>query len=362
MLVPLGQAVDALSAEISGLLSFAGPAPLPQVLILSNTPRLAGIGGFVGMNEDPQAEVYARRLDAEIAVRVFGNDPPALVNAEEQAINDLLRADPVQLRQAGIFRLKRLTDRETPVLHPSDGISAAFGRDLIFSVYFEHKPLPTASQGVLGAVPADITQVELSNRGGLVYESEFDTDPLSDFLALDRSDGTGTAGNWAYDSGAREITQTGSTSGGSNGIAANKVGTYLILDPSAGGAVSNFVVNAEMRCGATGGIGFVFRFADIDNFGFVVLESPANVRVLGKRIAGSGSLLASGGQDPSQGFSPDTWFRLRLLADGDRFELAVDEQIVLSGRDPALTGSGSVGFFCRRADTARFRHFRLSSL
>jgi hypothetical protein len=362
MLAPLGQAIDALGAEISGLLTTSGTNPAPQVLVLSNTPGLAGIGGFVGLNESPRAELHARRLDAEIAVRVFSNNQSSLADTVAQVTRDLVSADPVLLRQGGIFRLKRLTDRETPVLRASEGIPASFGRDILFSVMFEHRPVPAASEGVLGAVPVDVTQAALTDRGDLIYAHEFDTDPLSDFLAHDRIGGSGTVGNWSYDSVAQEVTQTGTTSGGNNGVRGTKTGTYLVLDPSSGGEVTNFVVNAEMRCGATGGIGFVFRFADVENFGFVVLESPANVRVMGKRIAGTGALLDIGGRDNTQGFPVDTWIRLRLLADGDRFELALDENTVLAGRDPALIGSGSVGFFCRGANTARFRHFRLSSL
>jgi hypothetical protein len=362
MLAALGQALDALSAEIDALIAGAGLSPAPEILILSTSPRLSGIGGFVGLNDTPRAELYARTVEAEVAVRVLANNSNTLATAEAQATNLLLRADPAVLRQAGIFRMTRLTERETPVLRGSDGISANFGRDLIFAVTYEHKPVPAAAEGVLGSVPADVTMAGLTARGRTIYDSEFETDPLLDFLALDRAGGTGTAGAWAHDAAAREVTQTGTASGGNNGIAGNKVGTYLVLAPGAGGSVTNFVAHAEMRCGATGGIGFVFRFADIENFGFVVLESPADVRVMGKRIAGTGTLLDAGGQDDTQGFPPDTWIRLRLLADGDRFELAVNERTVLSGRDASLTGPGSVGLFCRRADTARFRRFRLASL
>ncbi|MDW4498758.1 family 16 glycoside hydrolase [Sulfitobacter sp. D35] len=363
MLAPLGQAIDALESVLSGFLtSTPGPAPDPDVVVLTNTPRLAGIGGFVGLNASPRAELHARRLDAEIAVRVFGNNRSNLADAESQAARDLLAADPVLLRQAGVFRLRRIADRDTPVLRAADGIGASFGRDLLFAVSFEHRPLPTQAEGQLGEVPADITTAALTRSGGLIYSSEFEDDPLGDFNALDRDGGSGTNGNWTYDAGAQEVIQTGTTSGGNNGIAANKTGTYLVLDPSSGGAVENFIVTAEMQCGATGTIGFVFRFTDIENFGFAVLESPADIRLMGKRIAGSGALLESGGQDDTQGFPPDTWFRLRLLVDADRFEMALNETTVLTGRDSELTGSGTVGFFCRRADTARFRHFRLSSL
>ena len=362
MLPPLSQTITALNAEISGFLSAEDFAPTPQILMLSNAPGLAGIGGFVGINDVPKTEIYARKIKAEIAVRVFGDTSSDLADAEVQATTNLLGADPVQLRRAGIFNLKRLTDRATPLLRAADGIPQAFGRDIVFSVTYEHKPLPETSQGMLDTVPVDTTQARLTRGGGLIYANDFGTDPLADFQARDRVSGTGSAGNWSYDAVAQEITQTGTTSGGNNGIAATKVGTYLTLTPSAGGAVRNFVVTAEMQCGATGGIGFVFRFMDVENHGFVILESPANVRVIAKRIAGVGTLLDTSGQDTSAGFTPDTWHRLRFLADGDRFELAVDEQTVLAGRDAGLPQTGSVGFFCRRASTARFRHFRLSGL
>lgn len=362
MLAPLGQAIDALSAEISGLLTNLGGPRSPEVRVLSNTPRLAGIGGFVGLHEDPHAELFARRLDAELAVRVFSNNAAGLVAAEAQAERDLAAADPLLLRRNGIFGLTRMTDRDTPTLRASDGIGASFGRDILFKVRYEHMPLPVAPEGVLDALPFDATTAGLSAGGGLIYENDFASDPLADFLSFDRASGTGSPGNWSYDVGAREVTQTGTTSGGNNGISPNKPGTYLVLNPSSGGGVTNFVVNAEMRCGATGGIGFVFRFVDVDNYGFALLESPADVRVMGKRVAGVNSLLDTGGQDGSAGFVPDTWMRLRLLVDADRFELALDETTILSGRDPGLTQAGSVGFICRRASTARFRHYRLSSL
>lgn len=362
MLAPLGQAIDALSAEISGLLTNAGAPLSPEVRVLTNTPRLAGIGGFVGLHDSPRAEIFARRLDAELAVRVFADNAADLIDFEMQAVRDLITADPALLRRNGIQALKRRTDKDTPVLLTADGIAAPFGRDVLFEVRYEHMPLPDAPEGVLGELPLDATTAGLSARGGLLFDSDFATDPLADFQALDRVGGSGTAGNWAYDAGAQEVTQTGTTSRGSNGLRGNKAGTYLILNPSSGGDVENFVVNAEMRCGATGSIGFVFRFIDVENFGFVVLEEPASVRVMGKRISGTGTLLDVGGQSETAGYVPDAWMRVRFIADGDRFELAIDEEIVLTGRDPALAQSGSVGLFCRRANTARFRHFRLSSL
>ena len=85
MLPPLGQAIDALTAGISGLLTTPGGATTPQVLVLASDPGLPGLGGFVGLHTDPRAELHARHLDAEIAVRVLADTPADLMAAEAQA-------------------------------------------------------------------------------------------------------------------------------------------------------------------------------------------------------------------------------------------------------------------------------------
>lgn len=362
MLAPLGQAIDALGAEVTGLLSVPDPALAPQVTVLATKAGLAGLGGFVGLHDDPVAEVHARLLTAEVAVRVFANDVATLAGAEARAARDIVAADPVLLRQRGILTIARLTDRDPPTLAAADGIAAPFGRDLRFSIRYEHRPLPAAAEGVLGAVPSDVTMAALTGRGRLLYASDFATSPMADFTAADGAGGTGSAGAWSYDAVTREVVQTGTLGGGGNGIAGTKTGTYLVMNPAVAGDVGSFVLRAEMMNGATGGVGLVFRFRDTATFGFVLLEQPANATMIGKRVADAGSLLADGGRLPGRSYSADVPIRLRLVADGDRFELALDEVTVLAGRDPALTAPGRVGFFCRRAGTARFRNIRLTSL
>ena len=93
-----------------------------------------------------------------------------------------------------------------------------------------------------------------------------------------------------------------------------------------------------------------------------LLEEPSQIRVIGRRIDNVGSLPAQGGQTAGAGFPVGEWLRLRLLADGGKTELAINERVVLTGQDDAQIVPGAVGFFCRGADRARFRHFRLSSL
>ncbi len=365
MLTTVGSALDALSGEVFALLTQpVVPSLAPQVTVQAARAGLAGLGGFVGVQASPRAEIHVRRIDAEVVVRVRAVDHSGLLAAEALAARDVGAADPAFLRRRGILRLERVTDAAPTTLAAEDGLGAPFARDLRFAVRFEHQPPSTAGEGVIGAVPQGVTLADgLTRAGGLRYATEMLTDPLGDFEVV-TAGSTGTAGAWAHDAVAQEVVQTGTRRGGSDGLSPDKTGTWLVLrSTAAGGDLSDFVLHAEMRSDGPGGIGLVFGFRGPQDFAFALLEEPAGVRILGARAGGVGAFLAQGGQDPLRGLPTGQWLRLRLLVVAGRVELAVNEAPALVGTDRALASApGRVGFFCRGGGTARFRHFRLSSL
>jgi hypothetical protein len=357
--------IDALSSAISAVLApSADPDFSPQVSVLPAQTNLAGIGGFIGYSTAPRAERVARQLEGEVVVRVFAESAADLLDAEARVSRTLMAASPDLLRRQGILRLRRLLDPPGRRLEAADGIAAPFGQELRFAVKFEHAPVPVESEGAIASVPQDIIVAGPAGRGRLRYSSEFLSDPLADFTSI--SGGTSGSATWTYDEAGRELRQAGERQGGEDGASGNKTGAYLVLQDSvAGGALADFVLHADVRSDGPGGIGLVFRFRDPGNFGFFLMEEPGGPpgrRLLGRRRNGTGALLAEGGQDLSQGFPANSWLRLRLLAEGDRFELAVNEVVALTGSDPGLREPGSVGLFCRGDPNARFRHFRLTSL
>ncbi|MRX51171.1 DUF1080 domain-containing protein [Paracoccus sp. S-4012] len=360
MLPPLGDAIDALNSEIAGVLSApVPPLPAPEVVVHAVRAGLPGVGGFVGLSAEPQAEIHARVLDAEVTIRVMAASRAGLLAAEARAARDIIAADPVLMRRRGVLRIARISDPDAPVLEAGDGIAAPFGRDLRFAVRYEHRPQPVTGEGVIAAVPQDVALAGIGEDTRLLYATEFLTDPLADFDAVS-GPGTGTEGAWAWDAAARELVQTGTRRGGADGPGGDKTGTWLVLRPSvAGGPLTDFVLRAEMRSDGPGGIGFVHGFRDPQNFGFALLEEPDGHRLLGRREGGAGSLLAA---DTAAGFPTGEWLRLRLLATGGTCELTLNERVVLTGRDDADAPPGAVGLFCRGAGQARFRHFRLTGL
>lgn len=360
--VPLSEAVAALQGEIAALLADGGdPALQPEVTVNAVKSHLSGIGGFVGLSSDPAGEIRARRLDARVVVRVKAGSLAALAAVEAEATTAIVGADPVLLRGRGIQRITREIEGTDPVLAASDGLSAPAGKDLRFNVLYEHVRPPDAPSGVLETLPQDAFVAGVSWTTRELYSSEFAEDPLADFNVVDDPDATGGPSAWSYDAAEQEVRQTSATTGGSNNVNASKIGTYLVLRQAVLGAdVADFVLYAQLRSDVSGGIGLVFRFVDVENFGFFLMNRPSPYRLLGRQAAGTPALL--GGADQSGGYVPGQWHRLRLLAQRDRFEVALDERVVIRARDQSLAAPGSIGFMCRNNATARFRQLRLLAL
>lgn len=357
MFGPVSETIAALRAELAGLLSpVADPALAPTIEISPTRVAPAALGGLIGVDRETAAERFARRLDAEVIVRVRAASPEELAAAEARAALDLVGADPVLMRRRGLLRVARRAATEAPLPDPA-------ARDVRFDVAFEHRPVPAAGEGVIDDVRQGLAVTRLAGNLRLRYASEFASDPMADFSAVDGA-GTGGPGAWSWDEARGEVRQTSNLGGGTGTPTANKQGAYLVLGPGpSGGPAGDFVLDAELRLddpGATGAgsIGLVFRYRGPDDFGFALLDL-AGWRLMGLRAGGAGSLLQQGGRDPTSGLAAGVWHRLRLIAEGDRFELHFDESPALAGRDGRLRQPGAVGFFCRRAAGARFGRLRL---
>ncbi len=363
------EAVTALNTALQALLPGAPePALAPELFINPLTSRPAGVGGIVGIRTAPPAgEVSALRVTAEVVVRVKAQTVAELATAESQVSTALLGADPVSLRSNGVFRIRRSvekTDRGVTEL-PLD----IAGRDVRFEVLYEFSKLPEAGEGIISSVPLDLVQRTAGERPpSELLRVDFEHDPLALFDVVD-DEGLSEPGDWQFAAIDREVRQTRAAGGGSHNFNASKRGTYLVVRPGATPpAPRNFVLHASMRSDSSGGIGLVFRFQDVDSFYYVLLHdngnpaAPFRYRLIARKQDGVFSMLETGGADASAGYTPNTWFSLRLAVQDDRFDLAIDGVDVLSGRDTGITSSGRVGFMSRSGGGARFRLLRWLAL
>jgi hypothetical protein len=115
-------------------------------------------------------------------------------------------------------------------------------------------------------------------------------------------------------------------------------------------------VDVEARCSGDSGVGLVWRCRDercYYVFRVHPLEGNANLYkvVDGVRMRLGGAPLGL--------FEENAWYRLRVVARGDRFECYLDGKVVLDVRDASITAAGRVGVWTRGESLGRFAELRI---
>jgi hypothetical protein len=330
------------------------------VVPLRVTPT--GIGGFVGVNAEPIGDVVGRRLQARVDVTVRADDLDGLGAAVADVSRSLLGASAADLRGQGILRMSLDETGESTVT--GQGANQVARRELGFTVLFEHLRLPEEGEGVIETVPLMIDSGSTEQGGRVLLSSRFIEGSLAWFEVLDDPLATQFGPSaWEFDAAAGVIRQTSNIQGGSFEINPNKPGTYLVLRDTPGMVTPrDFVLSAELSSDDEDALGFVFRFADVDNFYFMLLDDRRDYRMIGRKVAGAFEALDPPAVDPRPGFVPGEIRSVRLAAQGDAFRLHLDGELVLEASDAALPGPGRVGFMCRANTAASFHRIDLVAL
>jgi hypothetical protein len=356
--VSVADAIQALNLAVTGLLPPpANPALAPEILVNPVKSHLSGIGGYIGLHPEPNGEIHARRLQAQVVIRVKADSLGELGFVESAVTNALLGADPTNLRTQGIFRIVRDTAFGPTYSGPDAGLSAAAGKDIRFDIDFEYRRLPDAPAGVIGELPLDLLLQTSDGGVRVLYAADFASDPLAAFTPFDDAPVANGPGNWVFNAALGQVEQTTAVSGGSNAFNPSKRGTYLVLQSALIARLPrDWVLTAEIGAD-TGGLGLVFNFQDIDNFYFFIMSQPTPYRLLGKKFAGTLAFLDVGGQDTGNGYGAGD-HRVRLVQQNGELQLAIDNVAVMSARENVPPSPGSVGFLCRNCATARFLSLR----
>jgi hypothetical protein len=324
-----------------------------SVIPLRVTPT--GIGGFVGVHPEPVGDVLGRRLHARVDVTVRADDLDELGTAVTDISRALLGASAPELRGQGILRLGLEEIGESTVT--GQGANEVARRDLAFTVLFEHLRLPQEGEGVIETVPLMIDAGSTEQGGQVLLSTVFLPGALSLFEVIDDPLATQFGPSvWEYDEAERRIRQTSNIQGGSFEINPNKPGTYLLLRERPGlEAPRDFVLGTELSSDDTDALGLVFRFVDVDNFYFALLDDRRDYRMIGRKVGGAFEALEPAAVDPRPGFAPGEVRSVRLSVQGETFRLHLDGELALEASDATIPGPGRVGFMCR-ANTAAFFH------
>jgi hypothetical protein len=340
---------------------FDGIAGAGQSTELSLVPEKSlspGIGAYVGTHDDPAGEITALRIDTVASIKLEAPDADigGLVQDVTSAVMGVERAE---LQQAGIYRLK-MRELE-PVIEVTGSRSS---RVINFSLLYEHLVLPTESEFQIEDIVLDLDLNAAMGDARVIINTGFDTDWQNIFDVVDDPDAVqNPPSNWQFDAGEVALHQDSAIQGGSFALTARKSGTYLLLKAGSDTPpVQDFLLDVDLSSADNDGVGFVFRYQDIDNFYFCVLSARNDYAMLGKKTGGVFGFLDQDGQANVIPYQLSTTHRLKLVALGNQFQVYVDDNPLVSGTDDAITGIGQVGLMCHGNDNVFFYRLQLLEL
>jgi hypothetical protein len=353
-------AVGGLAAAIESLLpDEPDPDVRPAVLVSPRRIAPTGVGGFVGLNEEPEGEIYGRRVDANVLVTVKADDDDELPAAVTAVTRALLTPDRSTLAGEGI---QRILLEEMGAARTAGGIAS---RDLRFAVLYEFLRLPSAPEGVIQTTPLDLDVSVRPRDPRTIVRSAFMGDSLDWFDVVDDAAATQNApSQWIYAAPQERIEQRTRIGGGSTAASSpNKPGTYLVLKtPKRRAPVSDLIFRALVGSDDDRGIGLVYRYQDAGTFYFFLMHASGGYRLLGKKVNGTFSHLEAQAFDATAGFTVGGTHRLKLVAIGTRHEIYVDGKLALAADDGSITAPGRAGFLSHRNNRSYFYDIDLTEV
>jgi hypothetical protein len=355
-----GEAFSGLTTALQSFLPPSADPDLAPALTLNPTKiRPTGLNGFVGTSADPAGEIVGRYLEATALVEVKAASLAGLDGAVGAVTQALVGASPLDLRKAGIFRLRLASlGAKTPPPAPADAAVQAVS----FDVAYEFLKEPSEGEGVIAEIPLDV-DIGGSNVPHALVAGGFAEGALDAFDVVDDPSATSGPSQWVYDAVEERIRQLSSIGGGTAAVNANKPGTALLLrtTPSRP-AVQDALLRAEVRSEGAEAIGLVYRFHDTDNYGFFLMNQAKGYRLLGVKVGGAFRQLDTPALDSTAGFDVGRLYRIKLVAIAADVRVFLDEQLVLHGSDPALQGPGRWGLTAFRNPQAAFHSLDLTAI
>lgn len=213
----------------------------------------------------------------------------------------------------------------------------------------------------------EFTPRRIPGQPYLLLLDRFDADTLANFDVVDDPQATVSApSEWVFNAEAQRIDQLSDIHGGPFGAGATgpeKPGTYLVRKTTAElPAVQNFILVVDVTSEDDDGIGVVFRWQDVDNFYYFLMDQQRNYRRMGKKVAGIFQELDTAALDTTHGYDADTSYSLKVRISGTQLNAYLNDELVLSGQDASLPGAGRAGLFSWGSAGVHFDNFRIVDL
>jgi tetratricopeptide (TPR) repeat protein len=192
----------------------------------------------------------------------------------------------------------------------------------------------------------------------LLLRDRFTDDSLAEFDVVDDPQATQDGPSaWVHNVGEGRIEQQAGIFGGPSAVTDTgpvKPGTYLVRRTDAAiSALPNLIITCRLRSEDEDGIGLVFRYQDVDNFYFFLMDSRRNFRRVGKKVGGVFQELSNPAVVTSEGFIVGQDYSVKVRLKDNNLAVFLDDAPILSGKDASLP-AGRVGFFSWANSGAQF--------
>lgn len=259
--------------------------------------------------------------------------------------------------QAGGVEISQTTDANGQISTgtAAEPLNAVIGKALEDTWTVRFDQAANAAAFAAGFTWAKVTNIFLNieynytPRGRAEIRDGFASNTLAQFdIVDDPAATTAKPSAWAFSPNfGGSIAQTADINGGTQTDDPVKPGTYLVRKTSAQWPnLKDLTVHCRLRSGDDDGIGVVFRYQDVNNFYFVLLDRQRQFRRIGKKVAGVfHELDTPARQTGVTGYALNTNVDLRVAAKDDAFALFINGTLILSGRDSSIPAAGRVGLY-----------------
>jgi hypothetical protein len=352
------EALSSLVDLLQSLLPAAvDPALRPTVVVSPRRIVPTGLGGFVGWSHSPEGDLLGRRVEALAHVQVRAATLDELSGIVANVTRAFVTADAAALRSAGILRI------DLEALGPPPVAGGEATREVTFGILYEFVHQPVDDGDTILTIPFDL-ELDRGRPRRVLLSTGFAADALGLFDVVDDpAAGTSAPSDWQVNVAEARIEQRSRIRGGGLTPTPNKPGTYLVLRTTAERPpVTDFILRATVRSDDTGGIGLVFRFQDVDNFYFFLMDSARTFRLLLRKVGGAFEALDSSSRIIDRGYEPGRLYDLKVSVEGPSVQVFLDGDRILRGRDATLPDPGRVGFMSRNNNQSFFYRIDLEQL
>lgn len=149
------EALDELTAAVGSFLpDVAEPSVQLALLVAPEHITPTGLGGFIGINENPQGEILGRRLEAMAVVTVRANSIGPLNDAVAAVVRAFLGADRTALLGQGILRVA--LDGVGSQTVTGTGRNRVVERGLTLKILYEFLKRPEEPEDVILEIPKNL--------------------------------------------------------------------------------------------------------------------------------------------------------------------------------------------------------------